>query len=235
LIAIGVSSSVSELLKLGLGCGNGADPATGPVVGVEIGAADRDESEVFRPVAPAAREAWACRGAGNFQGAQAGFGERRERSFSKIIARVGEGGNPACASDQADRLFPGESGLRHVCGAVVAEDAAENFAVARKLSGSDQPFGHMSPAQSRPWERAREGFEINRESEETESLGHGPDPSRPPSAQRRGRVHERRVIVAEEMAENVHFASLVLGRKLNAGDQLDAKAGCLGTCDGNCA
>ena len=153
-------------------------------------------------------------------------------SSREIIGRVGEPGNPAGAPDQGDRLVPGQPRLGDLRGAAVAEVAGERLARAGYLLvRASQSARCRRPSVARgkaPCERRQVDPEAQLASRSAIAL------IRPARAARRpwSAATSARVVVADEVAQDVDLAPSGIRQSARPRRQLDAEPGRLGPGDG---
>ena len=146
---------------------------------------------------------------------------------------MGQAGDTPRGDDQGDRLAPGEPGLGDVPRAAVAEVAGEGVAGGDRLAGPDEPVGQMLAADRGAGMGVADRLEVDEQAELSEPIGHRLDPVGAPGAEVIRGADEGRVVVADEVAEQVDFLALALGRQLDPGDQFDAESFGLGAGDGD--
>ena len=202
---------------------------------MEVGAGDRDEIQPVRPGAEATAPPGRDARTGDLQRGEAAVDQDPQRRFPEIIGGMGETGNPTRTPDQGDRLGPGEPRLGDLGGSAVAEVAGERLAEAGDLVRPHQPVGQVAAAERGAGKGLAECHQVDLQAQRGESVGHRAKPIGAGAAERVRRRPQRRVVVADEVAEDVDLASPVVhGSQLDPADQLHAQTGRFGPGDGDC-
>ena len=193
------------------GRGDGADPSPRAVGGVEVAAGDADQPE---PVGPAPASAGSCRSRslGRRPRWHANPGRRAPGAWIP-------GDHGVDAPMRQRRRLPGSRRSPGRCRAEVYPrrpgihlpgNVRRPRAYWRLTRSRQQVIGQMAPTQAARGKDTPNCIQIDREPERSQSRNHGLDSLGSTRAERRHGLQKRRVIVADEIPQDVDLATVLL-------------------------
>ena len=109
---------------------------------------------------------------------------------------------------------------------------AERLTTIRHLAGSGQPVRQVPSSDRGARQGATDRDEVNRQAERSQTIDHPMNAMLTSDSNRGAGRNEFRLVIANEIAEDVKLTTFVLGGQLDPADEFHAQPKCLGTGDG---